>query len=199
VYGDELLATLLDMASRPDLARRAFEQYDVELVLVEARGHPYRDRLSHNAGILDTVSADPAWGLLYFDDGAALYARRDARRVTSFLEDIDPRKLTPRTLTAHTPERETTLREATARAPRASLPRYALASLLHARGADAEAMRELETGWNANPRQPAAPALAGRLAEAAGDVEAARRWYQRTLEAGPGWQTIQARLRALEP
>ncbi|MEE2665989.1 MAG: hypothetical protein VX681_17890 [Myxococcota bacterium] len=202
VYGDELLDLIHDMRSNPDLARRALEQYAVDLVLVECRGYPYQDRLRLNAGILGAVSGDPAWGLLYFDDRSALYARREVDRpveLPAFLEGIDPRTLTPRTLARPSPEREAVLREATARTPRASFPRFALASLLHARGADDEALRELEIAWRANPRQPAAPALAGRLAEDAGDDRAARSWYRRTIEAAPAWKAIAVRLEALEP
>jgi hypothetical protein len=202
VYGDELLALLSNMSRDASLTRKALEQYAVDLVLVECRGYPYDDRLRLNAGILDIVSSDPAWGLLFFDDGAALFARRDVDRpaaLPAFLEDIDPRTLTPRTLARSDPEREEILREATIRAPQASLPRFALASLLHARDADDEALGELELGWRSNPHQPAAPAFAGRLAENAGDREAARRWYGRALAAAPTWKSIAARLKALEP
>ena len=200
VYGDELLALLLDMGRRPDLARRAIEQYGVDLVLVGCLGHPYNDRMRRNAGILDVVASDPGWGLLYFDDAAALYARRDAERakpLPPFLADIDPRKLTPRTLAKTDTAREAVLREAVQRAPDASLPRFALASLLYARGAIDDALNELETAWRDNPRHPAAPELAGRIAERTGDVEAARLWYERTLSVTPAWRTVRARLNGL--
>jgi len=201
VYGDELLDLIYEMRSDAALAHRALEQYAVDLVLVECRNYPYDDRLGLNAGILGAVSGDPAWGLLYFDDRSALYARRSVDRpveLPAFLEGIDPRTLTPRTLARPDSEREAVLREATARTPHASFPRFALASLLHARGADAEALRELEIAWSANPLQPAAPSLAGRLTEEAGDDRAAIRWYRRTLEAAPTWMAIAARLEAIE-
>jgi len=202
VYGEELLEMLLTMPYAPALTERAIEQYGTDLVLVGSRGFPYDDREQYNAGIVDVVIDDPDWALLYFDDAAVLFARQDTDRtepLPSALEGLDPRKLTPRTLGEADPDREAVLREAVRRAPGASLPRFALASLLHARGASGAAMEQLEAAWRANPAQPAAASLAGRIAEDAGDHEAARRWYDRTLEAAPTWQPIRARRRALAP
>jgi len=200
VYGDELLALLLDMPTRPALAKRALEQYGVDLVLVRYRPYPYNDRSSHNAGILDTVESDPLWGLLYFDDGAALYARRDVGRpLPTFFERADPRMLTPAALTRANPELEQELRVAIERAPHSSIARFALASQLYAGGQVEAARTLLAAAWRANPRQPAAPELAGRLAEAAEDREAALLWYERTLEAAPIWTAVARRAEALEP
>ena len=171
-----------------------------ELVRVESRGHPYNDRERFNAGILDTGAEDPNWGLLYFDDRASLYGRRGTEEdnaLPSFLEDLDPRRLTPRSRARPDPQTEATLREAVARAPRASLPRYALASLLSARGQQREAMLLLEDAWQANPTQPAAPELAARIAARLDDDETTRFWLERTREAAPHWRSAEARLEAL--
>ena len=200
VYGDELLSLLLEMREQPEVTRRALREHQVDLVLVGYRSHPLPDRLSFNAGILDVVEDDPAWGLLYVDDGAALYARRDAARTHPLppsLDGLRPRQLMPEALSSPDPALEAVLRRASDRAPRSSILRFALGSLLHARGADADARRELESAWAANPRQAAAPLLAAELAAASGDHAAARRWYQRTLEAAPGWAAVRRRLRSL--
>ncbi len=200
VYGEELLSLLLEMRNRPELTRQALREHDVDLVLVRYRPHPFPNRMEFNAGILDVVEDDPAWGLLYVDDGAALYARRDAARaepLPPFLDGIRPRHLTPAELSSPDPALQSVVRQARDRAPRSSILRFALASLLHARGADAEARRELEAAWAANPLQPAAPRLAAELAEARGADEDARLWYQRALEAAPGWAEARRRLQAL--
>jgi tetratricopeptide (TPR) repeat protein len=202
VYGDELLSLLLEMRNQPESTRRALREYDVDLVLAHYRPAPFPNRMKFNAGILDVVENNPDWGLLYLDDGAALYARRDASRANPlppFLEGLQPRRLTQAALSSPNPALEAILRRARDRAPQASILRFALASLLHARGADAEARRELEAAWEANPLQPAAPFLAAELAEARGADEAARRWYERALEAAPGWVTARRRLRSLQP
>jgi len=200
VYGDELLALLLDMPTRPALAKWALEQYGVDLVLVRYRPHPYNDRLLHNAGILDTVADDSRWGLLYFDDGAALYARRETDRpLPTFFERADPRKLTPPVLARTDPELERELQLAIERAPHSSIVRFALASQLRADGQIETARALLAEAWHANPLQPAAPELAGRLAEAAQDREAALLWYERTLAVAPIWTAVRLRAQALEP
>ena len=202
VYGSELLSLLLDMKHQRSLATRALAEHGVELVLVESRAHPYEDRERYNAGILDTVAEGPDWGLLYFDDRASLYGRRstgDDNALPSFLEDVDPRRLTPRSLARPDAQTEATVREAVARAPGASLPRFALASLLNARGQQREAMLLLEDAWQANPTQPAAPELAARIASREGEDAATRAWLERTLEAAPHWPSARARLEALQP
>lgn len=202
VYGDELLSLLLEMRNRPESTRRALREYDVDLILAHYRAPPFPNRMSFNAGILDVIEGNPDWGLLYLDDTAVLYARRDAARANPlppFLEGLRPRHLTQAALSSPDPALEAVLRRARDRAPQASILRFALASLLHARGADAEARRELEAGWEANPLQPAAPFLAAQIAEARGADEAARRWYERAVEAAPAWATARRRLQSLQP
>ena len=147
-----------------------------------------------------TRDGDPLWGLLYFDDGAALYARRDVERpLPAFFERADPRTLTPPRLARANPELEQELRVAIERAPHSSIARFALASQLYAGGQVEAARALLAVAWRANPLQPAAPELAGRLAEEAEDREAALLWYQRTLEAAPIWTAVARRAEALEP
>ena len=115
----------------------------------------------HNAGILDTVADDSRWGLLYFDDGAALYARRETDRpLPTFFERADPRKLTPPALARTDPELERELQLAIERAPHSSIVRFALASQLRAGGQIELARALLAEAWHANPLQPAAPELA---------------------------------------
>jgi hypothetical protein len=188
------------MRFRPQSTRRALREYDVDLILVRYRAYPFPNRMSFNAGILDVIEDHPDWGLLFLDDAAVLYARRDAHRahpLPPFLEGLRPRGLTEETLSSPDPALEAVLRQARDRAPRAAIPRFALASLLLARGAEAAARRELETAWEVNPLQPAAPFLAAELARARGADEAARRWYERTLDAAPGWQAARRHLQSL--
>jgi hypothetical protein len=200
VYGDELLSLFLEMRNDPELTRGALREHDVDLVLVRYRPHPFPNRMEFNAGILDAVEDDPDWGLLYLDDRAALYARRGAARevpLPPFLEGIRPRQLTPLKLSAPDPALESAVRRARDRAPRSSIPRFALAALLNARGAEGEALFELEAAWAANPLQPAAPQLAAELARARGAHTEARVWYERALEAAPGWAEVRRRLQSL--
>jgi hypothetical protein len=201
VYGDELLSLALEMRYRPETTRRALREYDVDLILVRYRPYPFPNRISFNAGILDVVAEHPDWGLLYVDDGAVLYARRDASRsnpLPPFLEGLQPRRLTAAALASPDPALEAVLHRARERAPQASILRFALACLLRARGSDAEAARELDAAWEANPLQPAAPMLAADLAAARGADDEARRWYRRALDAAPSWTLVRRRLRQLE-
>jgi tetratricopeptide (TPR) repeat protein len=183
VYGDALLRKYYRMLMNPIAARRGLDGYDVELVLVAHRTYPFDMR--HNGGILVLLEQDSGWALLYADDHAVLYARTDGgRALPSSLEPLRPRHLRPDTLGAPDPELEALLGRALERAPDSSFLRFALASLLAARGETSLARAQLERAWTANPRQPAAPQLAGELATAAGDAEAARIWFQRAERAG---------------
>jgi hypothetical protein len=183
VYGNALLRKYYRMLTNPIAARRGLDGYDVELVLVAHRTYPFDMR--YNGGILVLLENDSNWALLYADDHAVLYARTDrGRALPSSLEPLRPRHLRPDTLGAPDPELEALLGRALERAPHSSSLRFALASLLAARGETSQAWAQLERAWEANPRQPAAPQLAGELATADGDVEAARVWFQRAEQAG---------------
>jgi hypothetical protein len=183
VYGSALLRKYYRMLTNPIAARRGLDSYEVELVLVGHRPYPFDMR--YNGGILVLLESHSNWTLLYADDHAVLYARTDrGRALPSSLEPLRPRHLRPDTLGAADPELEALLGRALERAPHASSLRFALASLLAARGETSQARAQLERAWEANPRQPAAPQLAGELATGDGDVEAARVWFQRAERAG---------------
>jgi tetratricopeptide (TPR) repeat protein len=198
VYGERLLLEYRDVKLSQRAARRALERYDIDLVL--SLYDPYPGTVLMNAGVLGAVESDPRWTLLYVDDATVLYARRDPdRTLPPSFRKIRPRQLRPDDPRVADPELEVEVREALALAPHSAFLRTLLAAALHARGRDDEARAELEEAFRWNPRYPGAPQLAGELAAAAGDREAARRWFLRAQHAYPGWSAPSRALAKLGP
>jgi tetratricopeptide (TPR) repeat protein len=134
------------------------------------------------------------------DDATVLYARRDPdRALPASFGKIRPRRLRPDDPRIGDPELEREVREALGLAPHSAFLRTLLAAALHARGRDDDARAELEEAFRWNPRYPGAPQLAGELAAAAGDREAARRWFLRAQNAYPEWSAPSRALAKLGP
>ncbi|UCE85857.1 MAG: hypothetical protein JSU66_16265 [Deltaproteobacteria bacterium] len=198
VYGDRLLLEYRDVKLKQPAARRALQAYGVDLVLVAYE--PYPGTVLTNAGVLGVVESDERWELLYVDDGAVLYARRPPdREFPAALERLRPRTTRPDDPELGTPELEAELRRALEQAPYSAFLRTLLAASLRAQGREADARAELERAFEANPRYPGAPFLAGQLAAAAGDRAAARRWFLRAQRAYPSWAAPARELAKLEP
>ena len=74
LYGDELLQDYVDLAIRDEATRsRLLEKYGIRSCLLDWRRHP---RIF--TGLIIQLARDPAWRLVYWDDGAVLMARADA-------------------------------------------------------------------------------------------------------------------------
>ncbi|MEE8508682.1 MAG: tetratricopeptide repeat protein [Myxococcota bacterium] len=198
VYGEELVAEFRRIKNLEESARRGLDRYSVDLVLV--REFPYPSESSRNQGLLSVVEVDPRWGLLFVDDQSILYARRDlARELPILFERFAPRRFHPNDPGVGHPKYQEEVRRAIARAPHSAFLRFVLASSLRAQGRPSEALAELRAGWKANPRFPAVSQLAGEIAAARGDVEQARRWFQRALSVAPHWGRARESLNALAP
>ncbi len=198
VYGEELVAEFRRIKNLEESARRGLDRYSVDLVLV--REFPYPSESSRNQGLLSVIEVDPRWGLLFVDDQSILYARLDlARELPIPFERFAPRRFHPNDPAVGHPKYQEEVRRAISRAPHSAFLRFVLASSLRAQGRSSEALAELRAGWKANPRFPAVSQLAGEIVAARGDVEQARRWFQRALSVAPHWGRARESLDALAP
>lgn len=197
VYGKALLLEFLQAKRHSDVARATLARHDVDLVL--ARHAPYPRKLRMNLGLLPVLREDPGWALLYVDDRAILYARRDVpRELPPPIEGFRPERFRAGDPENAEPAFRAGLRRALARAPRSAFLHFARADSLLSRGRPAEALVAAGRGWELNPTYAPAAQLAGDIATAAGRADEARLWYERAREAAPGWEAPREGLRRLE-
>ena len=196
VYGEALLAEFRRIKNLEESARRGLDRYPVDLVLV--RELPYPSDVSRNQGLLDVIEADPRWGLVFVDDQSILYARRDLdRELPIAFERFAPRRFHPNDPGVGHPKYQEEVRSAISRAPHSAFLRFVLAASLRVQGRPVDALVELRAGWRANPRFPAVSQLAGEIVASRGEVEEARRWFQRALSVAPDWERARESLNAL--
>jgi tetratricopeptide (TPR) repeat protein len=196
VYGEAFLAEFRRAKKQEETARAVLERHGVDLVMLRQRPYPITE--PRNRGLLNTIEADPRWGLIFVDDRSVLYARRDRDdALPESFERIAAQRFRPGDLGLGDPALEAELRSARARAPQSAFLNFALAASLRAQGRRAEALTELEKGWAVNPAYAAVPQLAGEIAAAGGDVEEARQWFRRALRLAPDWERAQRALDAL--
>jgi hypothetical protein len=196
VHGPKLLEEYLLAKTDAAAARRMLDAHQPDLVLV--RHFPLPDP-PINLPLLETLAADPEWGLVLVDDESILFARGSALdALPPPLRVFEPLGFAPRGSALEKPGLEGELRTALERSSHSSFLRTALAGVLRSQGRSDEALAELERGWASNPRYAGAPFLAGLVEGERGNREAARRWLRRAVAVAPGWQTPRRALAALE-
>ncbi len=195
VHGEAILAEYLDAKNDVARARETLERRRPDLVLVRFRAIPAPAR---NPGLIAALAAHPDYVLLWVDDWAVLYARREAASELGRAIDFDPLRFRPHAIPAGDEQAlEAELRRALTRADSAFV-RTALAATLRAQGRSREALDLLEATWDDHTRYAGTPQLAGEIHAAAGRHEEARRWFERAIELAPTWGNPRRALRMLD-